>query len=163
MSSRKKFFVLLVAFIAVGMIGFAGDERRAETTRTDADIVRTDGTAPAEAVAEIGEQVQPKLDPGLAKIEETYRLQMESLKNELAAATTDDRREAIQRRAAELKMQWTLALVDRQLELARAQGNGEAEAEALHAKQMMLNPPVAERQPVARDPNVGIVIEGGAK
>ncbi len=161
MNAKKKLFVTIAAIAVIGIIGFAGDQRQPESTRTEADVQRTEYMATAQPGT--GEQVQPQLEPGLAKIEENYRRQMESLKNELASATTDDQREAIQQRAAELKMQWTLALADRQLELARQQGNAEAETEALHAKQAMLNPPTALRQQVPRDPNAGIVIEGGAK
>ena len=108
------------------------------------------------------EQAASRLEPGLAKIEADYQARMDALMSELASAT-EDQREAVQQQAAELKVQWTLALANRQLELARQRGDVAAETEILHAIQAMQKPPATEGQPVVRDPNAGIQIEGGAR
>jgi len=161
MNTKKRLFITLAAVVAVGMIGFAGDERRPESVRTDKDIARPEGQMQAEPGT--GERAPLQLEPGLAKIEADYTAQLETLRHELAAAITEEQREAIQERAVQLKVQWTLALADRQLELARQEQNAEAETEILKAMQAMQNPRSTARQEVERDPNAGIVIEGGAK
>jgi len=151
----------LAAVVAVGMIGFADDVRRPESVRTDDGVARPEAQMQAEPGT--GERAPLQLELGLAKIEADFTAQMETLRHELAAAITEDQREAIQERAVQLKVQWTLALADRQLELARQDQNAEAETEVLKAMQAMQNSQPSARQEVERDPKAGIVIEGGAK
>lgn len=110
-----------------------------------------------------GQQVVPQLEAGIAEIETMYGNRMQALKSKLNLATTEEERDALQQQTRELKVELTLALADRQLELARERGDTEAETELLTAKQAIMNPPSVERVQVKRDPNAGVRVEGGAK
>ena len=163
MNGKRIFCALIVLLLAASLV-VADDEPRVPTsTLTDKDIVRTDAPTPATAEPGLGEQMQPMLEAGLAQIEMAFGEQMESLKAEFASATTEDAREAVQQRMMQLKKDWSLAIIDRYIELARERGDSEAEAEEMAAKNALLNPPVMNVQPVPRDPSAGIHIEGGAK
>ena len=145
------------------IIGFSGDERQSQNTRTEADVLRVDAPSPAQAEAGLGEQVQPVLEPGLAAVESNFGQQMEALKSELTATLTEDQRDEIQQRMQSLKIEWTLALANREFELARQKQDSKAEAEILQAISQITNPTPHEQTPVARDPKAGIVTAGGAK
>lgn len=160
----------LTLLVALGMIVLVGGGVIADNARdrlantpalTDAEIQRPEGQMQAEPGN--GQQVVPQLEPGIAEIEAMYLNRMQTLKSQLNLATTEEERDVIQQQARQLKVEWTLALADRQLELARERGDTEAETELLAAKQAILNPPSAERVQVKRDPNAGITVEGGAK
>jgi hypothetical protein len=88
---------------------------------------------------------------------------MRDLRMRISTAQTPEDQESLQREAMELKVEWSLALAKRQLELARERGDTEAEAEALNTINHVANPPTVLRQQVPRDPNAGIELPGGAR
>jgi hypothetical protein len=137
------------------------DHQASRSDRSSDDIQRTESQTTA--TVGIGEQMQPILEPGMAAIEKSYGLQMQALNAEFNAAATEPQQDEVQQRMQALKVQWTLALANRQLELARQANDSKAEAEILSAIGAIMQPlrPAAQSEP--RDPNAGIEIPGGAK
>ena len=162
MRNSTKILTVALAIAAVAVLGHADDERRVSSGRTDADIVRPEGVA-QETIPGNGEQVVPQLEAGLMQINADFRGRMDAIKVELSAATTEEARAEIQQRAQQLKVEWTLAIADRQLQLAREAGDTQTEAQLLQAIAAMQAPRAAVSETAPRDPNAGIVIEGGAK
>jgi hypothetical protein len=159
---RILFTLVLAALICAPLLADEiTDHQATRSDRTEADVQRTE--APTQAQPGLGEQMTPMLEPGLAAIEEDFGQQMKNLKAELDLAVTEEQREAIQQQMQSLKIEWALASANRQLELARQNQDAEAEAEILEDIARMTNPITHDRTPIARDPNAGIKIEGGAK
>jgi hypothetical protein len=136
---------VLVALLVVMSVAFIAhsDEavnRNAQSNpRTEASIPRTD--VQIQAQAGLGEQETPRLDAGIESIESQYRARAQALKAELAVATSSQAQEDIMQAMVVLKSEWALAIANRQLELARLNGNTEAEAEILQAISRMPSPP----------------------
>ena len=161
MRSKRVFVLLLSAILVVGLIGFAGDEQRDRTPAPQPPIERVSVQAQAEPGT--GEQVQPVFEPGIAQINGSYQPRVDALIAELDAATTEDAREEVQQRVMRLKLEWSLAVMGRHIEIARENGDAQLEAELSVSKERMENPPTVTRVEVPRDPNAGIEREGGAR
>ncbi len=118
---------------------------------------------PADVQAVTGEQAEPVLEPGIAAIEATYYQQMQVLNEQIQSAASEEQRDLLQQQAQTLKVEWTLALAHRQLDLARERQDTQAETELLQAIDRITHPVSPETQAAPRDPEAGISVEGGAR
>lgn len=163
---RAKLMMLFtaVAVCAFGFAAFAQDENAPIPSTTYVDESQMPRTEiQADGQAAIGETAPTVLEPGLAAIEANYAVRITALREQAAAATTSEAREALQTQMQELKHEWTLALAYRQLELARERQDVDTEAELLQAISHMTNPPVRELRQVPRDPRDAETPAGGVR
>lgn len=154
----------LIAAFTFGLTAYAQDENAPIPSQTYVDesqMTRTETQTVGQA--ELGEKVPTVLEPGLAAIEANYAARLAGLREQAAAAATSEGRETLQMRMQEVKLEWSLALAYRQLELARERQDADAETEILQAIEHMTNPPVRELRQVERDPRVDEVPAGGAR
>jgi hypothetical protein len=162
MNGNRRFLLLLITFLTIAVLGLAGDERQAARVRPESNVPQTSVQA---QTLDPGSRVQaaPQLEPEVAAIEASFGQQIQMLSSEFASAQTEDEREAVQQRVQSLKIEWTLALANRQLELARQKQDAKAEAEILQMIAHITNRVAPALTPIPRDPQTGAAIEGGAR
>jgi hypothetical protein len=140
-----KFKLLSALVLGCGVLAFAGETPESATTpspdRTDNDVVRVE--IPATTDPSVSEPISTRLDPRIAQIEATYRTRMQALKSQIGATADPVSQDQLQQQAGQLKIEWTLALADRQLELARERKDSRAEAELLQAIERIQHPRTA--------------------
>ena len=138
----KRIIVTVMLMVVITGLAAIADEAKNRylqgNPQTEADVPRTEVIRQVEPGS--GEQITPRIEAGLAQIEEQFRSRMQVIEAELEMCTTEEERDAIQQRAHQLKIEWTLALANRQLELARQRHDVEAEAKILQGIDRIVNP-----------------------
>ena len=161
MNANRKLLLTLLAVATIGIIGFAGDERRQPTsTRTSEDVQRTETQVGAELG--IGAQMTPQLPDEQTALRQQYMGQIQALEGQLAVAS-EDAQAAIQDQVMALKLSFKVARLNLALEQARREGNSEAETRILSALNNLTNRAPHERHSNPRDPQTGLPLEGGAR
>lgn len=130
---RTNGLFLLTLFLFC-LAAFAQSDRVPNTEKTDLDVTSTPrpegiGTV----VTAPNEQKQTRLEPGLQAIEDNYRARLDDLKKQITVSQNPEELEALQTQVVVLKEEWTLALANRQLVLARERNDEKAIAEISRA------------------------------
>jgi type II secretory pathway component HofQ len=157
---RHLIFILALMFVVFVVNAVAEDNVQAprqSSNRTEQDVVRPDN--PADRVEPATGVLSGRtLEPGLAAIEERFRVQYEALQQQLAVASDDAEREVLQQELMRVKFEHDLAYTDRQLELAQQRGD---QAVAAECEQAIANiTRVAAKQGIALEPQSR---EGGVR
>jgi hypothetical protein len=126
--------LLLLTLFLFCIAALAESDRVINLEKTDLNIMsapRPEGIGTVAAAP--NEQQQTHLEPGLQAIEDNYRARLKDLKKQIAATQIPEEIEALQSQAVVLKEEWTLALANRQLELARERNDVKAIADISRA------------------------------
>jgi hypothetical protein len=132
-----------------------------DPNRTEKDIPRTETPAAVDPSAPASKSTV--LEQGLQQVEESYKAQMMSLISQLDAATDPDQQDMLQQQVQQLKVDWTLALAHRQLELARERQDTRAEGELLEAIARIQDPTSSPSHAASVAEAAKRQSEGGAK
>jgi hypothetical protein len=132
MNNKTSVFIALLAVLMLCYCAVAQQpaEEATDNAAGNSAIQRSDIQARTGQV-ELGDQIETELEPGLASIETNFKARMEGLKTQMAAARDAAEMDQLQQQAQQLKVDWSIALANRQLELARARKDTQSEAAIL--------------------------------
>lgn len=161
--NKYKLPSLLSLCLIIACCACAQDTARENKTYNPASPTQSLSDQPAQPIPVEAVQVEPVLDPRLFEIETQFRSRLDVLETAITAAKNPAEEMELQKEAERLKIEWTLALNEVMLQIAREKGDTEAEAQALQLKDNIQNPPAHPANPVLRDPDTGKLLEGGAR
>lgn len=110
----------------------------------------------------VGEPVVTVLSPEFLALEDRYQEQLNELRAQIELALPEQQ-EALELQAIALKSELEAERLEVVLNYVRAQGNTEAEARVLAAREALHTPQSVQRVQVDRDPLTGAERKGGAK
>jgi hypothetical protein len=162
-SKNKIMWILLGALVVFGAV-VAGDVR---TQRVQPVVHQTPPPPPVTAgqtqAATGGEQVKTQLPAEFEALNNQFAKQSAALESQFKSATNPDDQASLQRQIMDVKQAQQLAQLNLALQKVRAKGDSEAEARILAKIENITHPPVHAPGQIARDPNTGLPVEGGAK